>query len=110
MTHRRGIGPLLLHSNEFGGEVQSQIEKGGEPVCRPGTVLGQRRVSVAGDVAAAGTTTAIDFAAVQAGTTATLDVAADLSVKSIPSIGGGRGSLTGLLLLKAGQVDGAWLL
>ena len=84
MTHRRGIGPLLLHSNEFGGEVQSQIEKSGEPVCRPGTVLGQRRVSVAGDVAAAGTTTAIDFAAVQAGTAAALHIAADLSVKSIP--------------------------
>ena len=84
MTHQRGIASLLLHSNEFVGEVQSQIEKGRKPVCRPGTVLGQRRVSVAGNVAAAGTTMAIDFAAIQAGTTAAFDIAADLSVKSIP--------------------------
>ena len=87
VTHRRGLGPLLLHSKGVSGEVQSQIGNGGKLVCR------SRKASVAvGTAAAAGTaivvvnavaatgatTTAIDVdeTAVPTGTTMALGVAA----------------------------------
>ena len=121
MTHRRGLGPLLLHSKGVSGEVQSQIGNGGKLVCR------SRKASVAvGTAAAAGTTivvvdaiattgkttTAIDVAAVgetvvPTGTTMALGVVAvRLGDLLSPSLGGGRDSLTGLLL-NAGLASGA---
>ena len=73
MTHRRGLGPLLLHSKGVDGEVQSQIGNGGELVCRPGRApVAVDKATVAGKtmvyaVAATGkTTTAIDVVVVVA--------------------------------------------
>ena len=75
MTHRRGLGPLLLHSKGVVGEVQSQIGNGGELVCRPGrasvavdkaTVAGKTIVVVDAVAATGKTTTAIDVVVVVA--------------------------------------------
>lgn len=46
MTHKRGLGPLLLHSRGVGDEVQTRMEKGNEIVYQHGAVLGQRRAAV----------------------------------------------------------------
>ena len=75
VTHRRGLGPLLLHSKWVDGEVQSQIGNGGELVCRPGrasvavdkaTVAGKTIVVVYAVAATGKTTTAIDVVVVAA--------------------------------------------
>ena len=88
MTHRWGVGPLLLHSKGVGGEVQSQIGNGGELACRSrrasiavGTAVAGKTIVVVDAVVATGkTTTAIDVAdvetAVPTRATMALDVAA----------------------------------
>jgi len=72
VIHRRGLGLLLLHSKRVGGELQSQIENGGELVCW------SRMASVAvGTAAAAGTTiVVVDTVAATGATTVAIDVGA----------------------------------
>ena len=76
VTHRRGLGPLLLHSKGVDGGVQPQIGIGGELVCwsrRAFVAIGKaaaagKTIVVVDAVAATGKTTmAIGVAAVQTG-------------------------------------------